>query len=238
MCKIINDFMVSGKKGKGYGFFEGENEVLKYASPISKSALRKYQRYGDLPSNFAPAFEKYLKDHLNFVHRDGESLADFLDDHAKRNKDRVSNRREELEKRKGKFLEELLDGKEKQLINCRKELAKSNEKRLQKRAKNIEKGLINQRKKILDCQSAIRDGCNKGEKLQSELNREIGRKKLEMIAFAIADYLKDGKCKYKKRRDFMIEEVLRRDLKTPQSLYRNDGGSLWARLQQEARAAG
>jgi len=57
MSKIVSDFIESGNCIFGYGYFEGDKNVARYAAKVSRSQKRKYKRYGIIPA----AFFNYLK---------------------------------------------------------------------------------------------------------------------------------------------------------------------------------
>jgi len=66
MSKIMDDFIKSARTSCGYGFFETVRseknhpglDVVDYAMKIGKLQLRKYKRYGVIPT----AFFSYLKE--------------------------------------------------------------------------------------------------------------------------------------------------------------------------------
>ncbi len=57
MCQIINDFIKSAKTYHGWGFFEGQGElVVKFANQVGKNQHNKFYRYNKIPK----AFHEYL----------------------------------------------------------------------------------------------------------------------------------------------------------------------------------
>jgi hypothetical protein len=52
MCRIIEDFI------NGCGYFEGDENVMRYTQAVSRSQVRKFKRYGIVPA----AFFQYLEE--------------------------------------------------------------------------------------------------------------------------------------------------------------------------------
>jgi len=79
MPSFIEDFIRCGKCEHYSGFFENDEEAMRFSRQIPKSQVRKYRRYGRVPF----AFVKYLRE-LGTIHEnqntDGlRTVLDVLD---------------------------------------------------------------------------------------------------------------------------------------------------------------
>ena len=110
MCRVVNDFVLSGVQGMGFGYFENVDDVAKYSEKVSRSQRRKWERHGIIPSAFWLYLrEKRLIDPDRFIpekHRTVNVLLDLLWFTPKRNQ----ARRSEGEVLRLEMLKEMLPG--------------------------------------------------------------------------------------------------------------------------------